>query len=154
MNFNQTGQEQIQAPPGVVWAFVCDAARVARCLPHVQDVDARGEGAAEASVQVGVGMLRGKFKLRVEVFPDASAQHVRVRVRGGGLGSNVELNAGATVVDNGGGTTRLDWNGEASLSGPVAKVGGRSLDGRLQGLIRQTFRNMGNQLRTQGVMLV
>ena len=154
MNFEQRGQEEVQAPPGVVWAFVTDAARVARCLPHVQGVEAREAGVADASVQVGIGMLRGKFKLRVEIFPDVSAQHVRVRVRGGGLGSTVELNAGATVVDRGDGNSRLDWHGEAALSGPVAKVGGRALDGRVESLIRQTFRNMSAQLKSQGVMLV
>jgi len=150
MKLSQNGQEQIQAPPAAVWAFVQDPARVARCLPRVQEVQVLGPTTADASVQVGLGMLKGKFKLRVELFPNEPAHHVDVRVRGGGLGSTVELSAGATVVDNGDGTTRLDWNGEAALTGPAAKVAGRGLDSRIEGLIRQTFRNMSAQLQAQG----
>lgn len=150
MKLNYSGQEQVKAAPAVVWAFVQDPERVARCLPDVQEVVVQDANHMEATVQVGVGMVRGKFKFKIEVRPDQDAGRVNVIVRGGGLGSVVDLTAGANVLDNGDGTTTLDWTGEASMRGPVASVGGRMLDVQAKKLIEKTFENMGNAMSAAG----
>lgn len=146
MKLSYSGQEQVKAPPAVVWAFVQDPERVARCLPDVQEVVVQDQNHLEATVQVGVGMVRGKFKFKIEVRPDEAAQRINVKVQGGGLGSVVDLTAGANVVDNGDGTTTLDWQGDATMRGPVATVGGRVLDAQAQKLIQKTFQNMSAQV--------
>lgn len=142
MKLSYSGQEKVQAAPAMVWAFVQDPARVAACLPDVQDIKVIDASHLEATVNVGVGMVRGKFKFNIEVQPDQEAGRVNVNVKGGGLGSVIDMTAGANVVDNGDGTTTLDWNGDASMRGPVATVGGRMLDVQAQKLIQQTFQNM------------
>ncbi|WP_034385729.1 carbon monoxide dehydrogenase subunit G [Deinococcus sp. YIM 77859] len=146
MKLSYSGQEQVKAPPAAVWAFVQDPERVARCLPDVQEVVVHGENRLDATVQVGVGMVRGKFKFNIEVQPDPAANRVNVKVQGGGLGSVVDLTAGADIVDNGDGTTTLNWTGDATMRGPVATVGGRVLDAQAQKLIRQTFQNLSTQV--------
>lgn len=142
MKLSYSGQEKVQAPPSAVWAFVQDPERVARCLPDVQEVVVHDQTHMDATVQVGVGMVRGKFKFKIEVLPDEPQGRVNVKVQGGGLGSVVDLTAGANVVDNGDGTTTLDWTGDATMRGPVATVGGRLLDAQAQKLISKTFENM------------
>ncbi|ABF44516.1 carbon monoxide dehydrogenase subunit G [Deinococcus geothermalis DSM 11300] len=149
MKLSYSGQEQVQAPPAAVWAFVQDPERVARCLPDVQQVVVHDPTHLEATVQVGVGMVRGKFKFKIEVQPDTAANRVNVKVQGGGLGSVVDLTASANVVDNGDGTTTLDWTGDATMRGPVATVGGRVLDAQAQKLIRQTFQNLSAQVEAR-----
>ena len=146
MKLNYSGQEKVQAPPAVVWAFVQDPERVARCLPDVQEVTVHDQTHMDAIVQVGVGMVRGKFKFKIEVLPDEAAGRVNVKVQGGGLGSVVDLTAGANIVDNGDGTTMLDWTGDATMRGPVATVGGRMLDAQAQKLISKTFENMSTHI--------
>ena len=89
-------------------------------------------------------------RLKIEVLPDEAAGRVNVNVRGGGLGSVVDLTAGANVLDNGDGTTTLDWTGEASMRGPVASVGGRMLDVQAKKLIEKTFENMGTAMSAAG----
>ena len=142
MKLSYSGQEKVQAAPAAVWAFVQDPERVARCLPDVQEVVVHDQTHMDATVQVGVGMVRGKFKFKIEVLPDEPQGRVNVKVQGGGLGSVVDLTAGANVVDNGDGTTTLDWTGDATMRGPVATVGGRLLDAQAQKLISKTFENM------------
>ncbi|UBV42845.1 carbon monoxide dehydrogenase subunit G [Deinococcus taeanensis] len=142
MKLSYKGQEKVQAPPAAVWAFVQDPERVARCLPDVQEVVVHDQTHMDATVQVGVGMVRGKFKFKIEVQPAPDLNRVNVKVQGGGLGSVVDLTAGADVLDNGDGTTTLDWTGDATMRGPVATVGGRLLDAQAQKLISKTFENM------------
>ena len=63
MKLNYSGTEQVKAAPAVVWAFVQDPERVARCLPDVQEVTVQDANHMEATVQVGVGMVRGAWGL-------------------------------------------------------------------------------------------
>jgi carbon monoxide dehydrogenase subunit G len=72
---------------------------------------------------------------------------MNMKIAGGGLGSAVDLTAGADVLpaaDTGG--TILNWSGTAVMRGPVAAVGGRVLDAQAQKLIAQTFGNVRERL--------
>lgn len=146
MKLSYSGQEKVQAPPAAVWAFVQDPKRVAQCLPDVQNIEVVGEHHLQATVQVGVGMLRGKFKFDIEVQPDQDANQVNVNVTGSGLGSHIDMLATAKVVDNGDGSTKLDWNGDIEMRGPIAKAGGRMLDTQAQKLVAKTFQNMSTNM--------
>lgn len=146
MQMQFSGQEQVQAPPAVVWAFMQDPQRVAACLPGVQDVQVVGPGELEVTVPLQAGLLRGHLKARVQIVPDEAAGQVQVRIQGGGLGSTLAVSARANVVDTGDGQTRLDWQGAAELGGPLAKLGGKAMEPRVQGLISRTFRNMSAQI--------
>ncbi len=146
MKLNYSGQEKVEAAPAAVWAYVQDPERVAQSLPDVQDVIVHDQNNIEATVPIGVGFIRGKFKFKIEVQPDQEKNHINVKVLGGGLGNVLDLIAGADIIDNGDGTTTLDWTGEADIRGSLANVGGRMLDVQAQKLIAQTFKNLGTQV--------
>jgi hypothetical protein len=67
---------------------------------------------------------------------------MNMKISGGGLGSALDMTAGADIVAVDAARTRLDWSGEAVMRGPVAAVGGRVLDAQAQKLIAQTFANV------------
>jgi len=146
MNLQYSGEERIPVSPDVVWAFVTDPEKVARCMPEVIDVTVHDPTHVDAVVQVAVGPVRGKFKLKVELQPDPSRRRIDLKISGGGFGSAVDMTAGADVVDAGDGTTLLKWSGQAVARGPVAAVGGRVLDAQAQKLITQAFGNVRQQL--------
>lgn len=148
MNLQYSGEEKIAADPGTVWAFLQNPEKVGHCLPEVTEVTVQDQTHVDAVVQVAVGPVRGKFKLKVELTPDPSAQRIDVKVSGGGFGSAVDLTAGADVVDAGDGGTLLKWSGQAVARGPVAAVGGRVLEAQAKKLIKQTFGNVHQQIST------
>ena len=141
MNFQYEGREDIPADPAAVWAFVNDPERVGHCLPQVIQVTVRDPTHFDAIVGVGVGPVRGKFTFKFELQPDETARRMNMKIAGGGLGSAVDLTAGADIVQAGPGTT-LNWSGSAVMRGPVAAVGGRVLDAQAKKLIAQTFANV------------
>lgn len=153
MQLSYSGQEQVQAPPALVWAFVDDPQRVAACLPRVDDLRVVGPHQLEAHIAVGAGLLRGKIKLDITVQPDQQGGKVTVTVRGGGLGSQLNLNAVADVVDNQNGTTNLNWQGQAEASGPLAKMGGQMIDAQAQQLIARTFQRMSESIGAEAKKL-
>jgi carbon monoxide dehydrogenase subunit G len=146
MNLQYSGEETITASADVVWAFVTDPEKIGRSLPEVLEVTVRDPTHVDAVVQVAVGPVRGKFKLKVELQPDASRRRIDMKVSGGGFGSAVDLTAGADVVAAGDATTLLKWSGQAIARGPVAAIGGRVLDAQAQKLIAQAFGNVRQQL--------
>ena len=72
MKLQYTGEERIPVGPDSVWTFVTDPEKVGRCFPDVVDVVVHDATHFEAIVKVGVGPVRGKFKMKVELLPDAS----------------------------------------------------------------------------------
>jgi carbon monoxide dehydrogenase subunit G len=140
------GQERIPVSPDAVWAFITDPNRVGQCLPEVVAVNVQDATHFEPTVRVAVGPVRGNFKLRVELQPNASTRHIDINVSGGGFGSSVDLTASADIVDGGGGSTVLNWRGVAEVRGPVAAVGGRVLDAQAKKLVTQTFTNISEKL--------
>jgi carbon monoxide dehydrogenase subunit G len=142
MDLQYSGQERIPADPARVWAFVNDPERVGHCLPDVVDVTVQDPRHFDAVVRVGLGPVRGKFTFRFELQPDEAAKRMNMKISGGGLGSAVDLTAGADIVAVADRATALNWRGEAVMRGPVAAVGGRVLDAQAQKLITQTFANV------------
>jgi carbon monoxide dehydrogenase subunit G len=146
-----SGQERIAAGADTVWAFVNDADKVGRCLPEVISVSVHDPTHFDAVVRVGVGPVRGRFTFKFELQPDAAARRMVMQISGGGLGSALDLTAGADLVPADERETLLNWSGEAVMRGPVAAVGGRVLDAQARKLIAQTFANVRERVQGQGL---
>jgi carbon monoxide dehydrogenase subunit G len=147
VNLQYSGQEQIPVDPATVWTFVTDPEQVGHCLPDLLELTVQDATHFNAVVRVGVGPVRGSFKFKFELQPDAPARRVNMTIAGGGFGSAIDMTAGADVVaaaDAGG--TILNWGGSAVMRGPVAAVGGRVLDAQARKLIAQTFGNVRERL--------
>jgi len=151
MNLAWNGQEIIAAPVAEVWAFITDPAKIASCLPDVLESTVHDANNFDAVVQVAVGPVRGKFKFKVALDPQPAANHMNLKISGGGFGSVVDLLAGADIKDDGNATTTLDWNGTATMRGPVATVGGRVLDAQAKRVIETTFANVKTRIGEEAV---
>jgi uncharacterized protein len=149
MNLEWSGQEQIAASKAAVWSFINDPAKVGACLPDVQSVDVHDAHNFDATVKVAVGPVRGNFKFNITLVPRDDGNHMDLKITGGGLGSVVNLLAGADLSESGS-TTTLDWNGSALVNGPVATVGGRVLDAQAHKVIATTFENVKNKVSGTG----
>ena len=146
MKLNYSGQEKINADRDAVWNFINDPEKVAYCLPDVQQVDVKDHKNFDAHVKVGIGPVRGKFKLAITLEPQPETSKMTVKLRGGGLGTAVDLEAGADIKEQPDKTTLLDWNGEAVVRGPAATVGGRVLDSKAKELISHVFSEISRNL--------
>jgi len=150
VNLQWNGQERIAAPKDKVWSFINDPAKIASCLPDVRETTVLDAHTFEATVGVAVGPVRGTFKFRIELQPGADGNHMDMKISGGGLGSVIDLVAGAGLTADGDAATILDWKGTASMRGPVATIGGRVIDTQAHRVISATFENVKNRLSGTG----
>ena len=140
MNLQFKGQESIPKAKADVWSFIIKPENIAACLPDVIEYNATGDKTFDATVKVAVGPVSGKFKFKIALDPQSDGEHMNMKISGGGLGSVVDLLASADVKGNG--TTTLDWEGTATMRGPVATVGGRVLEAQAKRVIETTFSNI------------
>ncbi|MGA7778349.1 MAG: molybdopterin cofactor-binding domain-containing protein [Paraburkholderia sp.] len=138
------GTVDLPATPEAIFAVLLDPNALARVIPGCHALEATAPNQYRADVTVGVGMIKARFEARIGLS-DIEAPH-RLRLAGAGmspLGSArgnglVEL----TPTDKG---TRLSYDYEAQVSGKVAAVGGRMLEGAAKVVLRQLFESLGRQ---------
>jgi 2-furoyl-CoA dehydrogenase large subunit len=138
------GTVDLDAKPEAIFAVLMDPQALAKVIPGCHALEATGPNQYRADVTVGVGMIKARFEARIGLS-DIDAPH-RLRLAGAGsspLGTArgeglVEL----TPADRG---TRLSYDYEAQVSGKVAAVGGRMLEGAAKVVLRQLFESLGRQ---------
>ncbi len=140
------GTVDIGAPRDRVWAFVTDAEKVSRCGPDVQRVDVIDPTHFKVVARAGVGPIRTTFALDV-VFTELGApDHASVRARGQAPGSAVEMTNTFELADGMPGRTTLRWTSDVTVSGMIASVGARLMQGAADKITQQVFACIKEQL--------
>lgn len=147
MNLHFQGTEPIPADPETVRRFVLNPEQVGRCLPDLQELQVIDPRHFVAHVRIGVGPVRGRFRLDVELDGTDDAGSAGMSLKGSGLGSGLSLTS-RLRFDPADGGTNLVWEADASVSGPLATVGGRLLEGQARKVIEQLFRSIRQELGT------
>ena len=134
-----TGTQTIAAPIEKVWAFLYDVNQVAACAPGFQSLEVLEDEHWKAVVGVGVGAVKAKFTLDVTRPEMEEPEHMTMKGRGKAPGSAVDLSGDMrlTAVDDG--QTRMDWGASVVVSGTIASVGARLLQGTAEKLTGQFF---------------
>ncbi len=141
------GTEEIAAPQDKVWAFVIDPTQVGQCGPGVESVEAVDASHFKAKAKVGIGFITAKFNADGEMIVISAPEHAEVKIHGQAPGTaadavaTIKLSAGAAA-----GSTTMDWSAEVNISGTLASVGARLIEGTANKLIAQTFACMKTKL--------
>jgi 2-furoyl-CoA dehydrogenase large subunit len=138
------GTVDLPATPEAVFAVLLSPQALAKVIPGCHALEETAPNQYRADVTVGVGMIKARFEARIGLS-EIDAPH-RLRLAGAGispLGSArgnglVEL----TPTEHG---TRLSYDYEAQVSGKVAAVGGRMLEGAAKVVLKQLFESLGRQ---------
>ncbi len=102
---------------------------VAASAPGVETVEALDPTHFKVVSGLGVGAVKVRFNLEIELFDMVEGRSLKMRSRGNGLGSMVDVVSSLRIADAAPGTVRLDWSATSEVSGTVASVGGRFLEG-------------------------
>jgi 2-furoyl-CoA dehydrogenase large subunit len=138
------GTVDLPAPPEAVFAVLLDPKALAKVIPGCHALDETAPNQYRADVTVGVGMIKARFEARIGLS-EIDAPH-RLRLAGAGispLGS--ARGSGLVELTPHSGGTRLTYDYEAQVSGKVAAVGGRMLEGAAKVVLKQLFESLGRQ---------
>ena len=142
------GTVDIAAPRERVWAFVVDPNQVGQCGPGVESIEVVDPTHFKAAAKVGVGFITARFNVNLEMAEQQPPDRAVIKAHGQAPGSAVDATATMTLSDADGGTTRMDWNADVVISGSLASLGARLIEGTANKMIGQTFDCMKAKLET------
>ena len=124
-----------------VWRALLDPAVLARTIPGCHHLDEVGPNDYRAEVSLGVGVIKGRFAARVAL---SNLDPPRSALLSGSLSGplGVSVGSGRVRLSPAGAGTKIDYDYTVEISGTVAAVGGRMLDGASKVLIKQFFQRL------------
>jgi len=134
-----SGTQSIAAPIEKVWAFLEDVSNVAACAPGFQSMEVLGEEHWKAVVAVGIGAVKAKFTMDITRPEKEKPGHMTMKGRGRAPGSAVDLNGDMHLTALDGEQTQMDWKASVVVSGTIASVGARLMQGVAERLTGQFF---------------
>jgi carbon monoxide dehydrogenase subunit G len=137
MKLEFSGAPEITASPQTVWRKLLDPDFVAASAPGVESVERLDPTHFKVISGLGLGVVKVTFKLDVELFDIVEGQRLKMGARGKAPGANEDVVSTLQVEDAGGGKTRLNWSATSDVSGTVASVGGRLLEGTARRLTEE-----------------
>jgi len=140
------GSVPIKASREKVWAFVIDPEQVGQCGPGVESIEVIDASHFKATAKVGIGFISARFVVNMEFAELDAPDRALIKAHGQAPGSAVDANASMALSDDGSGGTVMDWVADVNLSGTLASVGARLIDGTANKMIGQTFDCMKTKL--------
>ncbi len=129
MQLDFAGAPDVTAPREAVWRLLMDPEGVGAVAPGVEKIERVDDTHFVVTQGFGIGSLKLRFKLDVELFDLTAPERAGMRMRGKAPGSNVDVTTGIRLEALAPRRTRLHWNARADVSGTVASVGARLLEG-------------------------
>ncbi len=140
------GSTFVAAPPVAVWTALLDPVSLRAVIPGCESVEASGPHAFQVIAKIGIGPVRGRFVTDVAFENLVAPVSMTLRVAANGpLGSSRGSGAVRLGAERDG--TRVDYEYQVELSGKIAAVGSRMLEGASRVLIGAFFEAMGRQAR-------
>ncbi|MEM7405561.1 MAG: molybdopterin cofactor-binding domain-containing protein [Pseudomonadota bacterium] len=138
------GSTTIRAAPDAVWSCLNNPGQLRALLPGCKAFEQSSDGEYRAELSLGVGPVRGLFDCRFRFTPVVAG--AQLRIDGGATGA-LGASSGTAIIrlddvlqPDGASGTRLDYRYSVTLTGKVAAVGGRLLDGASRTLIGQMIK--------------
>lgn len=135
-----SGAVDIPATRDRVFAWVTDPSKVGACGPGVESIEVIDATHFRAKAKVGVGFIQARFVVDLEIAEQQAPDMAVIKAHGQAPGSAVDAVGRMNLVDGPEpGTTTMQWSAEVSLSGMLASVGARMVEGTANKMIGQTF---------------
>ena len=143
------GSVPIKASRAAVWAFVMDPEKVGQCGPGVEKIEVVDATHFKAAAKVGIAFISLRFNVDMEFAEVQAPDRAVIKAHGQAPGSAVDATAEMRLSDGPGGpdgTTVMDWHADVNLSGSIASLGARLIEGTAAKMIGQTFDCMRSKL--------
>ncbi len=120
------GERTFTAPREVVWKILNDPAQMAELMPGVQSFEVQDDRHWSAKVKIPLGLGGLAMTIDFEKTEEREGEFSSLHAKGNGVGAMLNMQTSFTLetVDTG---TRMLWEAEVSIAGPVGAMGQRVL---------------------------
>ena len=138
------GTVDLPATPEQVYAVLLDPEALVKVIPGCHSLDQVGPHRYRADVTIGIGLVKARYAAEINLSELDPPHGLSLGGKGeSSLGS--AQGVGRIQLEAVGNGTRLRYDYSAAVSGKVAAVGGRMLEGAAKIVLRQLFEQLGRQ---------
>jgi carbon monoxide dehydrogenase subunit G len=143
------GEYVFEGPRDQVWDLVRDPEVLATALPGTQSMNQVSENEYEGKMNVRMGPVSGVFSGRVVVSDEVPPQSFTLSVEGRGAPGFGHGTGHVHLLDQGDGTTLMQYEGELQVGGKLAGVGQRMIETVSNSMTRQGLESLNKALQAR-----
>jgi uncharacterized protein len=140
------GERSYAAPREAVWRVLNDPAAMAKTIPGVQSFDVRGAQHWLANVKIPLGLGTLGMAMEMEKSEEREPEHARLAIKGNGVGAILSMTTAFDLSDEGGGT-KMAWEADVRIAGPVGSMGQRVLQPIVNQQVQHVLNALDNEVR-------
>ncbi len=140
------GSHTLNASPAVVWGKLMDTDILAKIVPGISRLEKIAENEFEAISEIKLGPVSGKFSGGLTLTDIDEHKNFTLNVTQNSKIGNADAEIKISLSDLGNNQTEISFDGDAKLSGLLARTGQRVLSGVANSLTKQFFENFDEEL--------
>jgi uncharacterized protein len=120
------GERDFEAPREEVWRVLNDPAAMAATIPGVESFDVRDDRHWRANVKIPLGLGTLGMTMDMERTEEREPDYASLAIKGNGVGAILSMTTAFNLSELDGGT-KMDWEADVRIAGPVGSMGQRVL---------------------------
>jgi carbon monoxide dehydrogenase subunit G len=140
------GERGFEAPREAVWRVLNDPAAMAATMPGVESFDVHDDRHWRANVKIPLGLGTLGMTMDMEKTEEREPEFASLAIKGNGVGAILSMTTAFNLSDKGGGT-KMDWEADVRIAGPVGSMGQRVLQPIVNQQVQHVLTALEEQVR-------
>ena len=140
------GERDFEAPREAVWQVLNDPAAMAATMPGVESFDVHDDRHWRANVKIPLGLGTLGMTMDMEKTEEREPEFARLAIKGNGVGAIMSMTTAFNLSDDGG-RTKMDWEADVRIAGPVGSMGQRVLQPIVNQQVQHVLAALDEQVR-------
>ena len=141
-----SGERSFAAPREAVWRVLNDPAAMAATMPGVESFDVQDERNWRANVKIPLGLGTLGMTMDMEKTEEREPEFASLAIKGNGVGAIMSMKTAFTLSEDEGGGTKMDWEADVRIAGPVGSMGQRVLQPIVNQQVQQVLTALDQQV--------
>jgi hypothetical protein len=130
------GNHTLVAPRDRAWPILFDPTQLMALIPGCDRIEADGPDSYRGAITLRLPAVSGAYRTAIKILERREPEYCRLEGEAAGPGGSVRGQAAFTLREANGGT-RVEYEGDAIIAGPLGGMNPRFVEGVAQQLIKQ-----------------
>jgi len=143
------GERSFAAPREQVWVVLNDPAAMAQSIPGVDSFDVKDDRHWQAKVKIPLSLGMLHMTMSMEKTEERKPEFASLAIKGTGVGAILNMTT-AFTLDTAGGGTRMAWEADVRIAGPVGSMGQHVLQPIVNQQVQHVLGALDKQVMARG----
>jgi carbon monoxide dehydrogenase subunit G len=143
------GERSFAAPREQVWVVLNDPAAMAQSIPGVDSFDVKDDRHWQVKVKIPLSLGMLHMTMSMEKTEERKPEFASLAIKGTGVGAILNMTT-AFTLDEAGGGTRMAWEADVRIAGPVGSMGQHVLQPIVNQQVQHVLGALDQQVMARG----